>query len=303
MPHEIDRILGAASASLWMIEPEKAVEIANVLALRAASQPIEWSGEPNQASYTSQPVATKGGNIHVLKLHGTIMPRADFMTQMSGGVSLESFGKAFQAAADDPNGAAIVLDGNTPGGMVDLVPETANMIYKARREGRPIVAVANTMIASAGYYLAAAADEIVVSPSANIGSIGVYTMHDDLSGRLAEMGIDRTVISRGERKTERLPYGPLSAEAKAAIKANVSVSYDMFTSDVAKFRGVSVSTVRADPENAEEHFGGGRMYHAKEAVRLGMADRVATFDETLQRLSGGRRKRSARTERARLSLL
>lgn len=302
MPHEIDRILGAVSASLWMIDPDKAVEIANVLALRAAGQPQDWAGAPNQATYASEPVKASRGNIHVLKMHGTIMPRADFMMQMSGGVSLETFRKAFMNAASDPNAAAIVIDGNTPGGMVDMVPETANMIFKARRPDRPIVAVSNTMIASAGYYLASAADEIVMSPSANIGSIGVYTMHDDLSKRLEEQGVKKTTIFRGARKTERHPFAPLSKEAEAAIQKGVNVAYDGFTADVAKFRGVPVATVRADPENSEEHFGGGRVYHAKEAVRLGMADRIETLDETIQRLAGPRRKRSTRTARARLNL-
>lgn len=302
MPHEIDRILGAVCARPWMIDPDKAAEIAHVLALRVAGENPAWAGEPNQATYAGTPIRSSKGTIHVLKMHGTIMPRADFMMQMSGGVSLETFGKAFRQAAEDPDAAAIVLDGNTPGGMVDLVPETAAMIFGARREGRPIVAVSNTLIASAGYYLAAAADEIVVSPSGMIGSIGVYTMHDDMSERLKTLGVDRSVIFKGPRKVERLPFAPLSKEARAAIQSSVDESYAMFTNDVSKFRGVPVSTVRADPENSEEHFGGGRVYHAKQAVALGMADRVGTLEETINRLSRTRRKRSTRMARARLNM-
>lgn len=301
MPHEISRILGAVCARPWMIDPAKGVEIANLLALRAGGAAPGWDGTPNQASYTSEPVTGRSGPIHVLRVHGTIMPRADMMTMMSGGVSLESFAKAFKTAADDDTAQAIVLEFDTPGGAVDLVPETAAQIHAARREGRPIVASVNTLAASAGYYLAAACDEICVTPSGMVGSIGVYTMHDDLSGALDAAGIDRTVIFEGARKTERHPWGALTEEAKAAIQASVKDTYATFTSDVAKFRGASVATVRADPEKSEDSFGGGRVYHAKEAVRRGMADRVETYDQTLRRVSRGKRT-STRVTRARLNL-
>ena len=127
-------------------------------------------------------------------------------------------------------------------------------------------------------------------------------MHDDMTEMLANAGIDRSVIFEGPRKTERLPWQALTAEARAAVQANVRDSYERFTADVAKFRRVSVSTVRADPEKSDAHFGGGRMYHAKEAVRLGMADRVGTFEDTINRVARARKPRSVAMERARLAM-
>lgn len=302
MPHEIDRILGAVCARPWMIDPAKALEIANVLALRVGGAGPGWDQTPQDHSYAAEPMQGRSGAVHILKMHGTIMPRADMMAQMSGGVSLESFGKAFRTAAEDSTAQAIVIDVDSGGGMVDLVPETAALIYGARREGRPIIAVANTIAGSAAYYLASAADELVVTPSGQVGSIGVYTMHDDLSTALEAAGIERSVIYEGPRKVERHPWAALSDDARAAIQASVAETYKMFTADVAKFRGVPVSTVRADPEKNESHFGGGRMYHAREAVRLGLADRVATLEDTLQRAARGRRRGSVATQRARLNL-
>lgn len=301
MPHEIDRILSAAASRPWFIEPRKAQEIVNLLALRAENSPRAWDGERPQPQ-AAEVVEGRRGNVHVVKLHGTIMPRATMMADMSGAASLDRFQRAFRTAAQDDSAAAIVIEVDSGGGLIDQVPETAEMIHAARRADRPIIAVANTMAASAAYWIAAAADEIVVTPSGLVGSIGVYMVHDDMSAALEEAGIARTFIFEGARKVEANPFAPLNDAARGALQAEVRYSYNLFTSDVARFRNVPVAVVRADPESAERHFGGGRVYHAREAVRLGMADRIATFDDTLMRAASGRRSRRASLARRRLAL-
>lgn len=303
MPHDIARVLQAAATGVWLIDPQKAAEIASVLALRSQVVAGEWAGEANEPVYAGDPIQGRKGTIHVLKLHGSIMPRGGMMARMSGGASLEMFQKAFSRAADDTQAQAIVLEVDSPGGLVDQVPETAAMIYSARRAGRPIVAVANTLAASAAYWIASAADELVVTPSGKVGSIGVYTMHDNMAEALKKAGVDRTLISAGSRKVEGNPFNPLDATAKAAVQKQVENTYAMFTKAVAKHRGTSVDVVRADPESAEAHFGGGRSYPAAEAVRLGMADRVATLDETLRRVASGRMNRSPSMARKRLAMI
>ena len=301
MSHEIERVLRAAGQGVWFIEPRKAEQIVALLALRSQQSPAAWDGDASSKSAAGQVVEGKTGPVHVLRLHGTVMPRANLMTEMSGACAMSRFQTEFRQAADDPNAAAIVIEIDSPGGLVDQVPETAAMIYGARRANRPIIAVANTLAASAAYWLAAACDEIVVTPSGMVGSIGVYLMHDDMSAYLEAEGINRTFISEGPRKVEGNPFQPLDDEARAALQAEVRYTYGLFTSDVAKFRGVPASVVRADPESSDKHFGGGRIYHAKEAVRLGMADRIATFQDTVMRAASGRRSRRADLAGYRLS--
>lgn len=301
MPHDIDRVLNLAAGHVWMIDQAKAREIAAFLALRADGA-SSWDQEPKPVAYAGEPVSGRRGPVHVLRLHGTIMPRAGMMSRMSGGVSMEAFQQAFRAAAEDSTAQAIVLDVDSPGGIVDLVPETAAMVYAARRADRPIVAVANTMMASAAYYIGSAADEIVVTPSGDVGSIGVYGMFDDMSEAFKMRGVNRTVIRSGPRKAEGA-FGPLDDEARAHFQAGADAAYDMFVQAVARHRGVSAAVVRADPEKEAAHFGGGRAYSAREAVRLGMADRVDTFENTLMRVAQGRRSRRTSAARARLSLI
>jgi signal peptide peptidase SppA len=316
MPHEIRRVLQAFGSRPWFIEPRKVGEIVGMAALRASLGPRQqpWRAEPSQrfairadisAAGEGDAASQQAQTIAVLRLYGPIVPhvgRLEDVSQMAA--SLRDFGRAFDAAAADPNVIGIVLDIDSPGGTVDLVPETAARIRGARREGRPILAVANTIAASAAYWIASAAEELVVSPSGEVGSIGVYTVHEDVSERARLLGVTVTYIAEGPRKVEGNPFEPLTPESREALALTVRDYYDMFVRDVAKARGVPVSVVKADPEKAEKHFGGGRMYTARRAVDLGMADRVATIEDTIARLQGvyRQRKRKADMARRRLAL-
>ena len=105
----------------------------------------------------------------------------------------------------------------------------------------------NTLAASAGYWLAAACDEIVVSPSGSVGSVGVFVLHEDHGAELEAQGVSFEFVYRGARKVERHPFGPLDDVSRAALQEVVDGAYDTFTKAVSKFRGASLSIVRADP--------------------------------------------------------
>ena len=235
----------------------------------------------------NEPVVEQGG-IAVIPLMGPIMPRAGAMSEMSGARSLHDFRSDFRAAVNEPDVTAIVLQIDSPGGVVSGVPEMAAEIRKARGT-KPIIAVADYFAASAAYWIATAADELVVSPSAEVGSVGVYAAHRDHSERLASEGVKTTYIHAGENKVELAPEFPLSDEARAHVQEQVDQTYEMFVSDVAKSRRTTKKDVIAN-------FGGGRMAMAPQAVAAGMADRVATLDEVLAGLTPKGTKRSQESE-------
>jgi signal peptide peptidase SppA len=135
------------------------------------------------------------------------------------------------------------------------------------------------MMASAAYWLASQADEIVSIPSGNVGSIGVFSAHQDLSAALEKEGIKVTLIKAGKFKVEGNPFEPLSDEARAQIQTRVDDAYSQFTKDVARGRGVKPSDVRGG-------YGEGRALPAKEAKAVGLIDRIATMDEVLGKLTG-----------------
>lgn len=223
--------------------------------------------------------------VAVIPIMGPIMPRAGAMAQMSGARSLAEIKQDFRQALNDPDISAIVFDVDSPGGVADGVQEFASEI-KAARGKKPITAVANYMAASAAYWIATAADELVVSPSAEVGSVGVYAAHQDRSAEMEMKGIKTTYVHAGDYKVELAPDAPLSEEAQAYLQEQVDNIYEEFVGTVAKNRGTTRKDVLAN-------FGQGRMKQAAQAVESGMADRIATLDEVVAGLTSPKQKRSA----------
>lgn len=250
----------------WALLPEVLDALRNPQALGA------FIFRQEAASRAASPAAGNGGAIAVLPLHGVILQRFGYL-----GTSVELFTQMLRHAVADPQISAIVLDVDSPGGEVSGVPELAAEILAARNH-KKIVAVANSLAASSAYWIAAAASEFVVTPSAQVGSIGIYALHMDWSRALDSAGIKPTFISAGKFKTEGNQLEPISGEALGAIQKNVDAFYEMFIRDVARGRGVSLKAVR-------NGFGEGRMIMSAEAQELGMVDRIATLDETILRLA------------------
>lgn len=270
-------VIRAFYGTEWAILPAKLEQISELLELR--SQGVTFSPDQikERVGMFDTPTNRTQGQIAVLNLFGTISQRMNAMSQYSGGTSTEMFASAFQDAVNDPNVSAIVINIDSPGGSVPGVPELANMIYQARDKKR-IVSVVNPMMASAALWIGTAAGEVVAIPSASdVGSIGVLTIHTDQTKADAEAGLTRTIIKSNEFKAEGNPYEPLSDSAKTFITQRIMKIHEEFVSAVAKFRGVTTAKVEAD-------FGNGRTLRAKEALQVGLIDRIATLEEVLAEL-------------------
>ena len=277
-----NRILRAAYSLMWAIQPEKLEAILGFLELKAAGLApkedtlAEIQSASRLAAARATADATAGsGVVAVLPLFGLITHRGNMMGDISGprGTSTDKFTSQFRQAVADPNVKAIVIDVDSPGGTVDGVTELFGEIYKARGK-KSVTAVADCLMASAAYWIASAASEIVASPSAMVGSIGVYMAHEDESAANEAEGRKVTLISAGKYKTEGNAFEPLSDDAKAALQSSIDAFYNLFVKDVAKGRGVKANDV-------VNGFGEGRILDAQQAVTLGLVDRVATLDQVL----------------------
>jgi signal peptide peptidase SppA len=260
----------------WAILPVKLEAIIEVVTRYFAGEKLDEEGVQVRLHGATRPPDRITGSVAIIPLFGTIVPRANLFTNTSGATSAELFGKKFDELINDPTVGAIVLDVDSGGGQVTGIEELSRKIYDARGK-KPVVAIANHLAASAAYWIASSADELVITPSGEVGAIGVFAVHEDMSASLEKEGVKVTMISEGKYKTEGNPYEPLSEEARASIQARVAESYDMFVKAVARNRGVKAADVRSG-------FGEGRVVGAKAAVQMGMADRVATLDETIARL-------------------
>lgn len=244
--------------------------------LDAASLPlVGWSPPAAQA-----PAPQQAQGVAVIPLTGVLTPQGSFLSFLFGGApgGLQSFREQLDAAVASSDVSAILLDVDSPGGLVDQVPETAADVREAGQV-KPVVAVADTKMMSGAYWIASQASEIVVTPSGQAGSIGVYRVHDDFSGADDQAGVKVTYVSAGKYKTEGNPDEPLGQTAKRAWQQAVDDIYGQFVDDVARGRGTTAKAVK-------EGFGEGRALGAQRAVDAGLADRVATFDDVLSGMLG-----------------
>lgn len=275
-------VLRFALSHPWAIERGALQVIAGVLARHIAGLEVDHHAlnaavEQNKRRELPQP--RKGGAVALIPIHGPIVPRATMMTEVSGLASTEGITAAVNDAIADPNIRQIVLDIDSPGGNVAGCTECVESILAAR-EQKPIVAQAHFSMGSAAYWIGSAATEIVASPSAQVGSIGVFAIHNDISEALKALGIKRTYISEGKYKLIGKETEALSDDDRAEIAGKVKEFYGTFVDDVARGRKVPASSVR-------NGYGEGRIVGASEALNLKMVDRVATLSETLARLSPG----------------
>jgi signal peptide peptidase SppA len=294
--------LAECLATPWAMQPERLRAYAAVLVQRYAITmgPPAAGGldeddygaplKPGAPSAAARNGGRATGATAVIPVYGTIMQRSSMMQLCDGGTSTQAISKALRDANADGSVSSIVLDIDSPGGSVYGVAELAAEI---RASAKPVTAIANSLAASAAYWLGTAAAEFYVTPGGEVGSIGVWMAHEDYSKALAEAGIDVTLISAGKYKVEGNPYGPLDPDAKAFLQSRTDDYYGAFSRDVAKGRKVSVDQVR-------NGMGQGRVLGASQAKAEQMVDGVMTFDQVIRHVqrSAAQPGRNAASQRA-----
>lgn len=212
------------------------------------------------------------------------------------GSNYQGITEAVEQAAADPDVKSIILSVDSPGGQVTGLPECASTIAAAAK-AKPVHAIVEGAAASAAYWLTSQASDITVTPSGEVGSVGVRMMHVDLSEALDKEGIKVTELHSGDFKTEWSPYQPLSDEAKENMTGRIQDSHADFLADIAKGRGA-----RATAAVKKNRFGEGRMFDAETAAKNGMVDRVQPTREFYRRAIPATRTAPVSAARARLAL-
>lgn len=275
LPLRYARLIQLATSSPWAILPEKLHAIGELLADRAVGIAATTDQIGAALSQQRTDARPQPGAVAMLPIMGTIIPRASLFSEFSGGTSAEYIRQFVTDAAASPQVASILLQIDSPGGNVQGIQEAAAAIREAARR-KPVYAIADGTAASAAYWLGSQATEFVASPSSIVGSIGVLSVHQDITGRLEQQGVGVEFITAGKYKAEGA-LGPLSEEARAHGQSLVDGIYAQMVSDIAAGRGVAPSTIEAQ-------YGQGRVYLAPEALRRGMVDGIETFDSLLARV-------------------
>jgi ClpP class serine protease len=249
----IDLLLGTA----WAIDPESMQTIVDI-AQRANDAPEAVAARLGRPLDNTRRVTERDGAA-VIPISGPIFRRANLFTEISGATSVEVLAQDLATAIADPSINNIVLEIDSPGGQATGIAELAAQI---RDSSKPIIAYVDGMAASAAYWLAAAADTVIVSPTALIGSIGVVASY-----RTEKDAPIRIISSVSPLKQASPDTDAGRAEAQRIVDELAAV----FVADIAAYRNTSVEQVLQD-------FGRGGVRVGADAVSVGMADSVGTFE-------------------------
>lgn len=226
---------------------------------------------PNTATPRLQLVGTTA----VLPIVGLLMPRvSSWASDLFWATGTEQLEQDFRQAVGDTRVQKIVLLVDSPGGSALGNEEVAQSIFAARGK-KPITAVVRGMCASAAYYLASGAEQIIATPSSLVGSVGTIMTHVEISKFAEELGYKFTVITHGDKKGHGNQVSPLTPESKATLQQMVDAYGDQFDAACARHRGVSAADVRSK-------FGGGQVFIAGEAQKRGLIDQVGAIDGLLK---------------------
>ena len=272
-------------ATPWALMPERLSALATVISRWShgapASDAAKFQVQTDRVLRDTRrqtSAAISGGDIAVIPIYGVITQRGNMVDDVSGPgmVSTQIITQMLRQAVADDAVSQILLDIDSPGGSVYGVSELSDVILSARAQ-KPVVAIANSLAASAAYWVGSQASEFYVTAGGEVGSIGVWQAHQDYSKAMDDAGVKTTLISAGKFKVEGNPYAPLDEEAQGFMQSRVDDYYAAFTKAVAKGRGVPISQVR-------DGMGQGRVLGADAALASSMVDGIATFEDVVKKM-------------------
>lgn len=260
-----------ATKVIWAILPDMLPRLADVLSGSEAASRValfEQAGSPRDALNVSGGIAT----INVLG----VLTKSPGLAQFLGGTSYGQIQAQLAEAQERADVRAVLLNIDSPGGEVDGAQETAEAV-KDLAGSKPVVVHGGGLLASAAYWIASAANRVVISPTALAGSIGVALMHIDRSKENQGRGIKVTHIASGELKRITNPDEPLSDEGRAYLQRVVDAYAEVFLTDVASNRNLS------DVQKGEVAKAG--VFVGKQALGVGLVDEVSNFAGARKRLA------------------
>lgn len=251
----------------WAIMGESLRQLVSI------ARTFEVKAESKQAD--SLPFYDVVNGVAVINVSGILVKNLSMFAQIFNERSMPDVGRDFQSAVDDPNVKAIALYVDSPGGSVDGTSALASQIASARGK-KPIIAIGDGIMASAAYWIAAAADQVFITgPTTEVGSIGVVATHLDVSEQDRMYGERFTEITAGKYKRIASVHKPLSDEGREYLQEKVNEVYAVMVENIAKLRGTSIPRIL---EMAD-----GKLFMGQAAVDVGLVDGIMSLDEVVRR--------------------
>lgn len=266
----------------WAIEPNKLLELNAIYAAHLHGEKIDIA---TIEARLGRPLANEQqrdydiiDGVAVISIEGVIAKKMNMFSMISGGASSEIARHSLLAAQADASVHSIILSIDSPGGTVDGTQTLGDVVFEARST-KPIATLGNGMIASAAYWIGSAANAVYIAEhTTTVGSIGVVTAHQDISGAEAAKGIKTTEISAGKYKRIASSYAALSDEGRQSIQDRLDYMYSLFVGAVARNRGVDAKVVL-------KNMADGRVFIGNQAIEAGLIDGVMSLEALVKKLN------------------
>jgi signal peptide peptidase SppA len=259
--------------SPMLIEPAKAKayldKVESVPLSQLANSDIE---DMMELIFGPTPVLIKSGSIGIIPVKGVIGSGLTEIEKMMGAVDVEDIQEMLEECERDANIKTVVFDFDTPGGTVTGVPELASRIKNTKLRS---IGWSCKQCCSAGIWLMSQCDEVYVSPSSMIGSIGVYIPVYDISEAYKEEGVAVDVIKSGWAKAAGYPGTKMTEQQRKLFEDDVKETHDWFIGDVISVRSF------AKVEDMQGQCWSGR----KAAEKMLVSGLLDTFDDLLIHIS------------------
>ncbi len=217
-----------------------------------------------------------GSEVAVVEVLGPLSQRADTFCGWVDGY--DAIAGRVAEELERPEVAAVVLRIDSPGGDVAGLEEGIRAIVAARdKSEKPIAVYVDELAASAAYWLAATvADAGIYAPaSAEIGSIGAYTMLVDERGSLERDGVIVKLVRDPAGKDAANPLDPVFDLALERETDRVRDASGRFYAAVSAARGLGADAVRA--LNAAT-------FGTQGAIDAGLVDGMCSFDDVVRKV-------------------
>jgi signal peptide peptidase SppA len=218
------------------------------------------------------------GNMAVFTIDGPMTRQANSMQSIIGGTSTMEVRAQVRAADKDADIEAGIVYITSGGGDVNGTDDLGKA-FADFAQSKPLIAFVSSVGASAAYWVASQCSEIVCTPTAWVGSIGVVTSVRDSSRAAVNAGVDIDEITSGKFKGGITPGAKVSDNLKSKQQDIVDKLAGMFVSAVATGRGMDNDAVAALAD--------GRMFTAEEALANGLIDRIAHEDDVIALIQSG----------------
>lgn len=265
------RILKKVYNTPWGVTAETHEAIRRAVALSGSPVQVDPNAFQRQNNFSAQklqlmPPANRGsqvyrrGQLAFIPVSGIIGKHLSLFESMCGGYDLDQLQADVSEVQDDPTIQNVLIDFDSPGGLLTGLPETSDMLA-GLRDKKQLFGFSETEVCSAAYWLYSQCEVRYATESSMVGAVGVYAYFLDYTKNLEMQGIQPTLIRAGKFKGDGLPGYPLSSEEVVMIQEQVDLLYGMMTDDI-----------RAAHPNAEMDAMQGQVFIGSQAAANGLVD-------------------------------